>query len=261
MKKIYSFLAILSVPAILLTYSFSSGSPGGRSGSPLDLENCTFCHSGATNPIDSWITTNIPEEGFIAGETYQITLNAMDEEAVKFGFDLTAEDSEAKVGTFTLTDVARTQLRPATNSVTHTTAGNEPVGHEITWQFEWTAPETSSGEVTFYAAVNAANGNGQNTGDKIYQTSQSYTQFFVGIADNLLMDEVNVYPNPATSFVNVNLPENAELRIVNLSGQLVNYVQNTATTERIDLSNLANGVYFVQVLHDSERATIKLLKN
>lgn len=261
MKKIYSFLAILSVPAILLTYSFSSGSPGGRSGSPLDGDNCTICHTGATNPIDNWITTDIPEEGFTAGETYLITLYAMDAEAVKFGFDLTAEDGEAKVGTFTLTDVARTQLRPATNSVTHTTAGNEPIGHEITWQFEWTAPETSSGEVAFYAAVNAANGNGSNSGDKIYLTSQSYTQFFVGIADNLLRDEVNVYPNPATSFVNVNLPENSELRVVNLTGQLVSYVQNTNTSERINLSNLADGVYFVQVMKNSEHTTIKLLKN
>jgi hypothetical protein len=261
MKKIYTLMSIISIPFILLLYSYHTGSPGGKTGSPLDNANCTQCHAGETNPIDNWITSDIPAEGFTPGETYVITLNAMDQIAVKFGFELTAEDSESKVGTFTLLDTERTQLKNTTNSVTHTADGIDPIGHEIEWSFEWTAPETSPDEVTFYAAVNAANGNGQNTGDKIYLTSKSYNQFFVGIADNLLKDQVKLYPNPANSYVNVNLPANSELRIINITGQEVAYQKNTSSSEKLDLSNLSDGVYFVQVIHEADMATIKLVKN
>jgi len=261
MKKIYALLAILSVPAILLTYSFSSGSPGGKTGSPMDNANCTQCHAGAATPIDNWISSDIPEQGFTAGETYTITLNAMDQAAVRFGFELTAEGDESKIGTYTVSEPSRTKLVSANTAITHTNGGTDPIGHEITWSFEWTAPDPSPTQVTFYAAVNAANGNGQNTGDKIYLTSQSYNQFFVDIADNSLREQLKLYPNPATTFVNVNTPVNAELSVVNITGQEVLNRKNTAATERIDLSNLADGIYFVQVIHNSEMATIKLLKN
>lgn len=261
MNKIYAFLAILSVPTMLLTYSFSGGSPGGRTGSPMDVESCTFCHAGASTSADGWISSDIPSQGFTPGETYLITLNAADADAVRFGFELTAENGDSKIGAFAITDAARTQLKNPTNSVTHTVAGTDPIGHEIEWSFEWTAPDPSPTEVSFYAAVNAANGNGQNTGDQIYLTAKSYYQFFVGIADNYLKDQVNVYPNPATSFVNVNLPANSELRIINMTGQEVRSLKNTSVIERIELSDLANGVYFVQVSNKSEMATIKFLKN
>jgi hypothetical protein len=260
MKKIYAFLAILSIPAILLTYSFSSGSPGGKTGSPLDNESCTNCHAGAATPIDNWISSDIPTEGFTAGETYTITLHAMDQAAVRFGFELTAEGDEAKTGTFAITDAARTKLVSANNAVTHTNGGTDPIGHEITWEFNWTAPDPAPTTVTFYAAVNAANGNGQNTGDNIYLTSQSYNQFFVGLADHSLQEQIKVYPNPATSFVHVNAPANAELRVVDITGKIVLNKNNTSANETLDLSNLSNGMYFVQVIHKSDMATIKLLK-
>ena len=49
------------------------------------------------------------------------------------------------------------------------TAAGQPEGHA--WSFEWTAPPDDVGPVTFYAAGNAANNNGNNSGDYIYTTS------------------------------------------------------------------------------------------
>ena len=40
-----------------------------------------------------------------------------------------------------------------------------------TFEFDWTPPSSNAGPVTFYAAGNAANGNGANTGDFIYTSS------------------------------------------------------------------------------------------
>lgn len=254
-------MSIISIPFILLLYSYHTGSPGGKTGSPMDNANCTQCHVGATNPIDNWITSDIPAEGFTPGQTYVITLTGTDPIAVRMGFELTAESGDAKIGTFELLEPERTQLRLSTNSVTHTDQGIDPIGHENTWSVHWTAPESSPAEVTFYAAVNAANGNGQNTGDKIYLTSRSYTQFFVGIADNLLKDQVKLYPNPANSYVNVDLPANSELRVINMTGQEVAYQRSTSTSEKLEVSNLPDGIYFVQVIRDADMATIKLVKN
>src|SRR6185369_13678069 len=39
-----------------------------------------------------------------------------------------------------------------------------------TWTFDWTAPSTDVGPVTFYAAGNQANNDGNTSGDFIYKT-------------------------------------------------------------------------------------------
>jgi len=41
------------------------------------------------------------------------------------------------------------------------------------WTFNWVAPSSDVGRVTFYAAGNQANNNGNETGDQIYVTSIS----------------------------------------------------------------------------------------
>ena len=93
MKKLYSILTVLAVPAILLFYSYTGGSPGGKSGSPGDNgKTCTQCHSGSAQTATGLITTNIPETGYVSGETYTITVSAQYNNITKYGFELTAED-------------------------------------------------------------------------------------------------------------------------------------------------------------------------
>jgi type IX secretion system substrate protein len=179
MKKIYKLLTILALPSILILYSYSTGSPGGKTGSMGDGGNtCTDCHSGTAQSQSDWITTNIPMEGFIAGETYLITATGTHSGVVKFGFELTAEDAfTAKVGTFAITEPTRTQQANANKSVTHTSGGNTPTGNMNSWSMEWTAPASSPSLVIFNAAFNAANGNGGTSGDQIYTTEISVSQY------------------------------------------------------------------------------------
>lgn len=44
-----------------------------------------------------------------------------------------------------------------------------------TFEFDWTPPATDQGNVRFYVAGNAANGNGQNSGDRIYTANVTLT--------------------------------------------------------------------------------------
>jgi hypothetical protein len=175
MKLFYSLFPLVLIPLVILLVSFSSGSPGGRSGSPGDSgSNCTACHLGTPQTATNWINSNIPASGYVAGETYTITASGTHSGVGKFGFELTAEDATGnKVGDFSITNTTETQLVNQNNAVTHTATGTTPAGDGKTWSMEWTAPDEPAGEVTFWAAFNAADGNGQNTGDVIYLTSSS----------------------------------------------------------------------------------------
>jgi uncharacterized protein (TIGR03437 family) len=107
----------------------------------------------------------------------------------RWGFELSARlDSDlekGQAGDFTPLD-NMTQVicednapRPCASGptfITHTAAGTRTgTKGGVTFQFDWTPPATNAGPVTFFAAGNAANGDGANTGDLVYTTSLQLT--------------------------------------------------------------------------------------
>jgi len=202
MKKLYNYLPLLAVPFVFIFMGYNSGSPGGRTGSPGDNgNNCTACHSGTPQNASNWISTDIPGNGYVGGETYMVSATGTHAGVSKFGFELTAEDQNGnKVGTIQVTNSTESQLANNGKSITHTAQGNTPSGDSKTWDFEWTAPEDVPGDITFYAAFNAANGNGGTSGDVVYLTSSTYGPDVTGIADVAIANRF--YPNPSTGIVN-----------------------------------------------------------
>ena len=264
MKAIYKVLAVLAIPGFLVFYSFSGGSPGGKSGSLGDGgASCTDCHAGVPQNVGDWVTSNIPEGGYVPGETYVITAKGMHDGVSKFGFELTAENAAgAKKGSFAITDAARTQMTGTANSVTHTQNGTNPTGDSTMWSMDWTAPVSGSGQVRFYSSINAANGNGSTGGDVIYLTMLSVEEdITISVNENRLADQISMYPNPASSKVNLNIPEGAEMQVFNLLGKVVEVRKNMKAHEILDVSHLQNGLYFVQLTHNGETHTERLLKN
>ncbi len=263
MKKFYKFLSVLAIPSIILLYSYSGGSPGGRTGSPGDGGTyCTQCHSDfAVQEQEGWINTNIPAVGYNPGETYTVFASGNSEAVVKFGFEITAENNSGdKVGSFTITDTDRTQFTNDDDAVTHTQAGNVPTGDSNIWEMDWTAP-AGGGDVTFYAAFNAANGNENTGGDQIYSSSLSVFEATAGVEDDLLADKVNVYPNPSSDFINISLPNGAEIRVVDMLGHEIVSREDVSSLERLDVTGLKDGIYFVQILSDGAQTTKRFLKN
>jgi hypothetical protein len=63
---------------------------------------------------------------------------------------------------------------------------------------------------------------------------------------NELNKSISIYPNPATSEINLVLPSenNYQIEIKNSIGQLIIKDQNK---NKIDISNLINGIYFISV--------------
>ncbi len=189
MKRFFTQLGIFAmIPAAFILFAYHTGSPGGRTGSPGDNGNtCTGCHTGTATSQLGWISTDIPPEGYIPGNTYIITASGTHSGVVRFGFELTAEDGFGnKVGALSILETGRTQLVNAGNSVTHTSGGIMPDGNNNTWTMEWTAPDPGAGQVGLYAAFNAANGNGTTSGDVIYTS-----QLFVDEASEAMLTNVS----------------------------------------------------------------------
>ncbi len=183
------FAVVLSVLPVLI-YAYSGGPDPRKTGAPGD-GLCTECHGNGVNTGSGKV-----EIAFPAGLTYtpgvkqRLTVTVTDSSARRWGFQLTARlasnDTKGQAGTFSSTD-ASTQvicedgsLKPAAGCsaagplefVEHTTSGT---GANI-FAFDWTAPATDVGDVRFYVAGNAANGNGRNdAGDLIYTANYRLT--------------------------------------------------------------------------------------
>lgn len=160
-------------------HAFSAGPPAGYTGAPQEEpEACAECHV----PPDAGtgkISITAPQT-YVPGQTYPITVthtNA-DPTRLRWGFELTVLDnaSDEKAGELQGTDGTTQVLNnagpgSARQYIEHTAVGTF-VGQQngASWTFNWTAPSTDVGPVTFYTAGNQANNDGNTSGDYIYRT-------------------------------------------------------------------------------------------
>ena len=160
-------------------HAFSAGPPAGYTGAPQEEpEACAECHV----PPDAGtgrISITAPQT-YVPGQTYPITVthtNA-DPTRLRWGFELTVLDnaSDEKAGELQNPDGLTQVLdnagpNSARQYIEHTAAGTF-IGQQnaASWTFNWTAPATDVGPVTFYAAGNQANNDGNTSGDYVYKT-------------------------------------------------------------------------------------------
>jgi len=177
MKKSIFILGSIIVIAILFypqsTIGKLTGSPGGKTGSPMDNADCSSCH-GNTGPVTvttTDITSNIPNTGYTPGNTYTITTSSLAD-----GFEITSEEntSNTKVGTFFNTNPSETQLVNNGTAITHTAAGIS----SNTLSFDWEAPAIGTGDITFYGAfITAGYPIASNIGDYLTLSTLSISEF------------------------------------------------------------------------------------
>ncbi len=203
MKRTTYIIVLILIPLTALLFTgYSSGQTQPYSGSPGDGGNtCAVCHSGGNFNASVEITTDIPEEGYVAGESYTVTVTASSS-ASKHGFQITAENiSNAKAGTFAAG--TGSQTGNANHLVTHTSSGTSMTE----WNMTWTAPADTSGDnaaITFYAVLNAANGNGSTSGDQIVTTNLSYEANTTGVGEWNTAHRLPVFPNPVSGELHLN---------------------------------------------------------
>lgn len=183
-------LLLAAVAAFLVTETalnptvgaFSAGPPPGYTRAPgEEPEACAECHVSSGNTGSGQISITVPPT-YVPGQTYQITVahTNSDPTRLRWGFQLTALDtSDEKVGELQNINPVLTQIitgGPGGNRqyIEHAAGGtfiNQTGG--ASWTFNWTAPPTDVGVVTFYAAGNQANNDANTSGDFIYFTFAS----------------------------------------------------------------------------------------
>jgi hypothetical protein len=155
-------------------HAFSSGPPAGETGAPGE-SLCVECHSGTVNSGPGQFTISGLPNRYDPGATYQVTVthSTTDNSRRKWGFQLTALTSaNLKAGNLANNSGFTSIINEDRQYIEHNISGSfGGQGSPVSWTFNWTAPETNVGPVTFYAAGNQANNNGSTAGDQIYTTS------------------------------------------------------------------------------------------
>jgi hypothetical protein len=151
MNKLFTIVTSLIIACgIFLVFGnlilYPSGSAAGYTGSPSDGQDCGSCHGYASSPKAGVITSNIPAAGYTPGSTYNITVTLTG--SGKKGFEVSPQNSS---GTLlgTLTAGTGMKLLSSGKYITHNSAISTT---PATWTFQWKAPVTGTGNVTFYGA-------------------------------------------------------------------------------------------------------------
>ncbi len=163
-------LLLILVASSSSVLAFSFDPPDELTGAPGE-GNCTQCHAGnSLNDEDGSLMLTVPEN-YSPGEVYDIIVNLSRAGQSRWGFEMTALNSNgARAGTFATVD-ANTQLSVTKSKqyIQHTSVGTAQGKKDTnSWTFKWTAPNADVGPITFYAAGNAANGDFGTSRDYIY---------------------------------------------------------------------------------------------
>ncbi len=269
MKKSIYFLSAIAIFLLLTPNVFSklNGSPGAKTGSPMDGNNCTACHDDGTINTGSGIlsvATNIPVQGYTAGQTYAITVQMIQSSRSRFGFEITCEEGNfgtAKTGSFGITDATTTKFVNNNTAVTHKQGGTSGSGSK-TWSMNWTAPQTGvSAGVIFYVSAIAANNNGNNNGDEVYTTSRPFPEAPSSISET--HNNITAFVSPISNNVMINSTEITSVKtlsVFDISGRLILSKEDISLPTILDVNALDAGIYMLNInTRNRELITKKVL--
>lgn len=250
MKKNYSFyLSLLAVPVVAMTFlAFSGGQPGQFAGPSAGESACTACHANNNNFSGS-VVVGAPTS-YTAGTNYQIPLSINGGNAVRYGFNITAQDNNGNpIGTWNAS--SGTAARSDGNGRTH--AGASTSG---SWTLDWTAPTTSAGPVTFHYSTVFGNGSGTG-GDTVRSGSSNQV---LNTAD-VVSESFDFYPNPVQDELTIELlsTDAGSVEIYSTLGERVHSGNLDAQTQ-LQLGDLATGVYLMQVTTSAGTTVKQIVK-
>ena len=146
-------------------FAFSFGPNDGLTGAPGE-GNCTQCHSGnSLNASGGTLVLGVPGT-YLPGEMYDIIVDLSRSGQSRWGFEMTALNGNgARAGTFAKRmEIHRLQKQTVNNILSRLSPGSASGTRDKNqWTFKWTAPTNDVGPITFYAAGNAANGDGRTS--------------------------------------------------------------------------------------------------
>lgn len=153
----FAFMIVLVVMQI--AFGNASAPPAGKTGSPGE-NRCTQCHSGTAGTGSVSMVFGNNETQYVPGQVYTITTNVTDATKSRFGFQMTALAGGAgpTVGVFAVTNTGNTSAQTATISGSlRKYMGHKSANSNQNWSFQWTAPATDVGPITFFLVADSLN--------------------------------------------------------------------------------------------------------
>ncbi len=139
-----------------------------------------------------------------------------------------------------------------------------------TFEMEWIAPDEGTGDVTIYAASNAADGNGGATGDGIVNDSLTIEEMPPSnvLNTDLGIASLKVFPNPVNETLNLQINSRISgdfnIRIIDILGKVetvkpMNLLNGEQVTS-MPVGDLLPGLYVVQLCGNGHLAAVQMLK-
>ena len=129
-------------------------------------------------------------------------------------------------------------------------------GSEVFWE------NSTTGLIHLGEAYDDGSGGGfvvDDTQEGVYEFIGDCSPVTAGVDDSLA-ELLNIYPNPATTKINIDVPANIEITDVALYDVLGKNTRATLINGIVDVSNLARGVYILNVKSTQGTLTQKVIK-
>ena len=266
MKRTNIFLVAGFIITCLSLMSNSGGRAAvqgqGSTGAPGE-NTCgqTGCHSsGSFNPMASIRVEDMDGNQiseYFPGTTYKVILTNSATGASRYGFQITSLNATSDEFMGVWSDESTNAQITALSQRTYLEQQGTSSVNEIS--ANWTAGEMEFGDITFYAATNAVNGNGSPSGDGTASTSLTIPQAVLSTSD--IQDaNLSIFPNPSSDVINIS--SDVSYNKFEMYDALGNMVLKNTFSDQIDISDLQSGIYLVRLSSTNNVTSIKrIIKN
>lgn len=125
-----------------------------------------------------------------------------------------------------------------------------------------TGQNTTSVNITFIASANIVITPTNSCGSAISTSLAVIMSQCVGMAEHSAAALLNVYPNPASNFLTVELANGMEklIQVYSITGAVVLETWSTSDQTVLNLEGLSNGVYVIKVKSNNSVETVKMIR-
>lgn len=231
----------------------NTGAPGDehQGGQPI---TCQFCHFSAGIETSTQITV-LDESGeavsaYLPGSRYtvRVSVQALTGAPSGYGFQLIALSDSDNRDLKGFSDPSANTKLSTVASTSRTYAEHRTVSTPNSFEVKWTAPQQGTGPVSFYAAGNGVNRNGDTSGDGGSHIKVTLAESMAnGIGEPAWAAAVRLYPSPAADRLFVDeLPQSGDwmFRVIDLGGRL--HAEGRYPVQAgLDVAALPGGMYLV----------------
>lgn len=270
--KFISFLLLSFIFVVFTSEMMSDNGKAGYTGSSGETK-CTNCHnsyalnSGGGSVV---LTSDMVNWQYEPGYTYNITATVSRNGNNLFGIGFEALTStNTNAGTLASSD-SHTQIKTKTVSsvvrrnIVHTLNGGAS-SNSMAFHFTWTAPASNIGDVHMYFCGVAANSNGNENLDYVYDGTQLVTPMSGTSTSEINGEKMfSVYPNPASDVVNISTGFTGEnptmIKLYDHTGKQITELAAANKGEtNLNISNYSKGIYFLCAENGDQKLSKKIV--